>query len=348
MAVDNSTSSLSAQSVEIIRSYLIPQMLFLIFGTLNAVCCFFSLTILQRLKQISGRVFVLFQVLFLNDALMSVYIICYQIYHLYNGINGIGEVQSRKTCFLSAGFRFLLSINGDLISMMLAIDRLKFAYLKPHQQILHNNHKFRFNFASVTMIFLPFVLSGSIYLVALFAKDDPTILILYCSGRDSSSFWVTMMLWGSIFCINLITMLLYTFMLLVARWKLSGQIEPEMAPNEQNTVVAINAKMYKKLGRNLAVMTILYFFVGLLPNGLTTIFASFMPSKVLTIGVYYGWLSYVGGVVYTVTFVMCEEYRQEAMKLFRYWLILLDKDSVHNSINGVLCKWSNCEFSCWL
>jgi len=78
---------------------------------------------------------------------------------------------------------------------------------------------------------------------------------------------------------------------------------------------ALLAPMFRKLSRNLAVTSLVYFGVGPLPQGLATLFNALLKYTGF-VGVYFGWLGFVEGSVYTLTLLMTSQFRQELTTLF--------------------------------
>jgi len=78
-----------------------------------------------------------------------------------------------------------------------------------------------------------------------------------------------------------------------------------------NSIAVLEVKMFKRLSRNLAITTIGYFFLGPLPNGLSTVFASVMPDQLLSVDICYSWLAFVEGTMYTFTLLLTSQFRQD-------------------------------------
>jgi len=315
MSSNNSSLSLAVVSLNTIRSYLVPQLLFVGATSLNLVCCVAASLILWRGKFFTGRMFVLLRLFFLNDSLVSICVCSIQLWHIYNNVSGGDELYTRTTCFWINGLQFFFVINNNLISMTVALDRLQFS-LNPTKVI---SKYFQPSCSSLSMLIVPLVLSGLLYISALLDTEGGNALMVYCSARNSTGPNTTMLLWASIFLISIGTMLLYVFMLMAAccrKTKVEAATNDNTTNQKTNNVAVIQAKMFKKLSRNLAITTIVYFFVGPLPNGLSTVFATQMPTMLLSVGLYYGWLTFVEGSVYTFTLLLSRQFRQEFAKLF--------------------------------
>jgi len=89
MSNNTSTSSLATQSVQVIRSYLIPQLLYVFATSVNAGCCLLSSRVLWRGKFFTGRLFVLLRLFFLNDVITSIYTLCLQLWHISNNVRQV-------------------------------------------------------------------------------------------------------------------------------------------------------------------------------------------------------------------------------------------------------------------
>jgi len=306
--MNNTTVSLASISININRSYLTAQLIVGSSCFINSLCCILSLVTLSRGKCFHGRVFALLRLLFVNDGLVSIYVLFLQILHVYNNVNSIPELYTRFKCFWIAGEQFFFIPNNALITMMIAMDRLKFT-LQPKKPI---PEKLEFSCLTLFMLITPYVVSGLIYIWALLDYGDSSVIFLYCSSRVAApNFWV----WASVFVFTFVSLVMYLIMLVATHCK-TTQIEPSPQTTTNNLSV-IQAKMFKKLSRNLAITTIVYFFVGPLPNGLSTFFAGFMPDKLLSVGLYYTWLSFVEGSMYMFTLLFSVQFRQEMSKMFR-------------------------------
>jgi len=305
--MNNTTVSLASISVNINRSYLTAQLILSSSCFINSLCCLLSLLTLSRGKCFHGRVFVLLRLFFVNDGLVSIYALFLQLFHVYNNVNRIPELYSRFKCFWIVGEQCFFMSNNVLITVMIAMDRLKFT-LQPKKPI---PGKLEFSCLTLFMLITPFVLSVLIYIWALLDYGDSSVIFLYCSSRVAlPSLWV----WALIFVFSFVSLVMYLIMLVATHCK-TIQIEPSPQTTTNNLSV-IEAKMFKRLSRNLAISTIAYFFVGPLPNGLSTFFAGIMPDKLLSVGFYYTWLNFIEGSMYTFTLLCSVQFRQEMGKMF--------------------------------
>jgi len=213
MSSNNTTSlSLETISVNTIRGYIVAQLVFVVSCSLNAVCCLMSSLTLWRGKFFTGRMFVLLRIFFLNDGLTSLFVCSLQLWHISNNLNSVPELFSRSTCFWINGLQFFLVISNVLISMMVALDRLQFS-LNPTKVI---PKYFEPSCFSWSMLIVPFVLSGVLYILSLLDNGGGETVLLYCTARNSTGPKTTVLLWSSIFLFSIGTMLLYVFMLMVA------------------------------------------------------------------------------------------------------------------------------------
>jgi len=170
--------------------------------------------------------------------------------------------------------------------------------------------------SSVLMLTAPFVGSFAMYLLALLDYGDNGTLILYCSSNRAAT--TSFLVWTLIFVFSVITLEIYLIVLIVAYCRTNNQVEPipEHAGTASNQVAALEAKMFRKLSRTLAITTIIYFFLEPLRNVVSTLFVSFMPDMMLSVGPYYAWLSFVEGSMYTFTLLFSKQCKQEFGILF--------------------------------
>jgi len=118
-------STLVSISINTVRRYLVPQLLLIFFGLCNVLFCLVSsLTLWRGAKTLSGRVFVLLRIFFLNDFLGTCYACCVQFWHVYNNVQGYAEIFRRPECFWINGILFFFLSNNALVAMMVALDRL--------------------------------------------------------------------------------------------------------------------------------------------------------------------------------------------------------------------------------
>jgi len=170
---------------------------------------------------LSGRVFLLLRIFFVNDGLGTSYACCVQFWHIYHNLKNGTEIFTRPDCFWINGILFFFLSNNALIPLMVALDRLHCT--------LHPQMKYPKNFqptpVSIAMLVVPFVVSGLLYLLAMLDNGDKEIIVVYCTSRASTGPRSTILVWASIFGINLVTTMLYVVMLVKAS-RGNGQVEP--------------------------------------------------------------------------------------------------------------------------
>jgi len=78
-----------------------------------------------------------------------------------------------------------------------------------------------------------------------------------------------------------------------------------------NSSAVLQVKMFKKIESQSGHPDHGYFFLGPLPNGLSTVFASVMPDQLLSVDICCSWLAFVEGTMYTFTLFLTSQFRQD-------------------------------------
>jgi len=222
----------------------------------------------------------------------------------------VPELYTQLKCFWIVGFQSFFLTNNAMITMMVALDRLKFS-LQPKKPIPEKLH---LSCLSIFMLIMPFIISSVIYVAILWNHGESSTVILYCSTRAASAiFWP----WALLFAFSFVTLVMYVTMLIAVQC-VAAHVDQSDGDQGANSVAVLELKMFKRLSRNMAITTIFYFFLGPLPNGLSTVFASVMPDQLLSVGIYYSWLAFVEGSMYTFTLLLTHQFRQEMGKMFGF------------------------------
>jgi len=89
--------------------------------------------------------------------------------------------------------------------MMIALDRLQFS-LNPAK---NEEKKFKKSCVSLSILTVPFILSGLLYFLALYDSGNDKGILVYCTARNSTGPKTTVLLWASIFVFSSCTLILY-------------------------------------------------------------------------------------------------------------------------------------------
>jgi len=307
----NITDFLKIQSLQIIHSYFLPQLLYMFFCPLNLVCCSVSFLILNKNSKtlFYGRTFLLLRVFFLNDLICSAYIWAYQSWHIANNFSAHDEAMPRSHCFRIVGPQLFFIFNNILLSLMIGIDRWLSIYSISRQDSQVADQRLT-SLRTICMLSVPFVTSGLVYTSCALDNGDADKLVLYCSARVCTGPRTTRFMWSSQLALNTITVLAYLGMLTANyhQKKISSL-------STNNNLNAIKLKMNHKVNRVLAFMTFGNFAVGPLQSGLSVLFVEWLPDMLLSVGLYLGWLTFVIGTMYMGSLIFVEQFRDELLKM---------------------------------
>jgi len=314
MTSNNTSTSKSLESLSIatIRSLLIPQLLYLVFGTVNLLASTICIIVLFRGKQFTGRTFVFLRLFFVQDFLLTLYmLVVNSIWHLFNNLFGRSEIFPRYACFRFTGVLFCMVINNSMLTFMISIDRLRMT-LKPTLGSL----KFKWTPGTAFMILTPSMVSCLLYIVSLFDNADSSTIVLYCTTRSSTGPKTTLLFWYTLTSSSYATLFIYLFMLLTARCKLAQIDTSTENGNQISSVNAINIKMTRRLSKLLAYTTMAYFIIGPLPNTVSALLVSFLPADIVSLGSYIGWMTFTESSMYLVSLLFLDQFREEFLSMF--------------------------------
>jgi len=311
---NTSTISLEDLSIKTIRSLLIPQLLYLIFGTVNLISALLcSIVLFRHRKKFSGRTFSFLRLFFVQDCFLTLYMLIFNsLWHLYNNLFSRAEIFPRYVCFRFTGVLFCMVINNSLLTFLISIDRLRIT-LRPKS----GNVKFNWTFCTIIMLIGPSIISCVLYIVSLFDNaDSSTAFVVYCTTRSSTGPKMTLILWYMLTISSYATLLVYLIMLLFTWFKSIKVFNSKSTRQRSKAVKAINARMTNKLSKLLAYTTIAYFLIGPLPNTISALLALFFSTDAFLFGSYIGWMTFTESTVYTVSLLFLGQFRREFLSMF--------------------------------
>lgn len=302
--------SLRNASLQRIHQYAPFLVNYLSVGLLNCVVCFLTINVLLRNKLLTGWTSIFLKSFFVNDFISSFLFVCFAGWHILNSVFEWDEVMTYPKCFMLASFQFFFSVNNHILTFMLSIDRL-LSIVNPQIQTSQES-----KFCVIGVLSMPFLFSGGIMVASLADKFKEGYLV-FCSVRESGGEYMTKPRWICLTVVSCLTVIVYCIMLVIATFKSpSSQVQP--TGDQQNTDILLKRrKRAKKITRILATTAFVYFFIGVLPDVLSTLLSFWLPDMILQIGIYFGMFSFTEGTFYTMSMLFLDDFRKSLQKILK-------------------------------